>query len=293
MRVVVRSRWQAQSLALLLLAAWGVRARRSAAAPSLECEPQASGWYGIGRNWEDMNALVGAPWGTRTGFGFAVIGGRLALFGGEESEGLQNDVFVSTDASAWTRLHSKSEWSPRTNFQHVMHDNAIYVMSGRGCATERCESGACYCNDIWRAPTPAANAIYQLNFEKVGLMAHSGRERGLALSFEGRIYDIGGCSQSGCFVDIRVLDGEIWRAVDVNEPECQREDRRCFWTDQYVGAWPATDEYRLVGAAHEDALYIFGGNIICTVLQLRPSSAGQTEALWSASCVLLNLESSS
>lgn len=208
------------------------------------------------------------PWGARGGFGFAVIGERLAVFGGQDSEGrLKNDVFMSSDAHSWIPLHTESAWSPRTRFQHVVHDNFIYVMSGKGCEQ--------YCSDIYRAPAPSPDDIFQLNFEHVGSMAHSGRERGLALSFRGRIYDIGGCSDSGCFVDINMLDGTTWRGVQVIEPRCNRDDGPCFWTLNYVGAWPNTEEYRLVGAAHEDSIYIFGGDIICTVLQLQTTRTGQ------------------
>jgi hypothetical protein len=271
----MRAQAQSQILVLVALALWThIQASTSAASPS-QCEAQTSGWYGIGRQWEDMQGTQGdawsTPWGARAGFGVAVIGGRLAVFGGQDSQAhLKNDVFVSTDARTWTPLHTESAWSPRTKFQNVVHDNFLYVMSGRGCE----ETGTGYCDDIYRAPAPGQDdAIYQLNFEFVGIMAHSGRERGLALSFQGRIYDIGGCSGSGCFTEINMLDGKIWRRVEVVESTCNREGG-CFWTENYVGAWPNTQEYRLVGTAHQNAIYIFGGDIICTVLKLQPTSTG-------------------
>lgn len=225
-----------------------------------------AGWYGIGKEWEDVSQS--SPWGMRGGFGFAVMGGRLAVFGGEDSAGtLHNDVFVTRDGMSWTSLHTTSAWKARTNFLHFVHEEYLYVMSGRGCDD--------YCNDIYRAPAPSVGN-FQLSFERVGDLPRPGRERGLAVSFQGRIYDIGGCSASGCFVDIIMLEPTVsgqWHSVSVVEPTCEIP-KGCIWTIDFVGQWPNTLEYRLVGAAHTDSIYIFGGRVSTSVLRLTPSSSG-------------------
>ena len=226
------------------------------------------GWYGVGRNWQDLGQI---PWGARGGFGFAAIGGRLAVFGGEDSTGkLKNDVFFSSNGVAWTEDRSQL-WAPRSNFLHVTHNDYLYILSGRGCKTSNDD----YCRDVWRALVPAPTAPFALQFENVGLLPRAGRERGLALSFKGRLYDIGGCSSSGCFVDVTMLDSNgVWHTVAIREPTCSEENRVCFWSINFIGRWPSTSEYRLVGVAHEDSIWIFGGVRNTNVLRLTPSNEG-------------------
>jgi hypothetical protein len=239
---------------------------RSAAAPPLQCQDVPfAGWYGIGRRWEDLapSHPFGTPWGMRSGHGFAVVGGRLAVFGGEDSAGLKNDVFVSGDGASWMRLHSTSEWQPRTNFLHAVLNETLYVFSGRGCGA----SATSFCDDVYRASVPSAGS-FQLRFEKVGNLGRPGRQLGLAVPLQGRIYDIGGCSGSGCFVDIYALepDSGSWQAVQVEEGQS------VWWTADIVGRWPDTQAYRLVGAAHSDSIFVFGGQVSTYALRLTPSS---------------------
>ena len=224
-----------------------------------------SGWYGVGSEWEDLAQFEATPWGTRSGYGFAVAGGRFAVFGGEDSEGLKNDVFVSSDGAAWARLHITSAWQARANFLHVVVGDALYVFSGRGCGG--------FCNDVFRASVPSVGS-FQLLFQKVGELPRPGRQRGLAVPLQGRIYDIGGCSGSGCFVDIIMLDPDSgrWYAVSVEGEKPGLVAR--WWTADIVGKWPNIQEYRLVGTAHSDSIYIFGGLVNTKALRLTPSSFG-------------------
>ena len=230
-------------------------------------------WYGVGREWEtllDWNEPVGdarePAWGQRSGFGWGVLGGKLYVLGGEMSSehqnGSKNDVWSSSNGGSWTLLHptavqrdGSAAWEPRTRFLHTVHEvggvHYLYVFSGVGCGG--------YCNDVWRAPAPAPDS-QDLVFEKMGDTATKrGRERGLALSFSGRLYDIGGVNPA-VFIDIHMSEdgGRTWQEVEIVEPACTAENGVCSWTDDIVGAWP-TSEYRIVGTGHLDAIYIFGG----------------------------------
>ena len=225
-------------------------------------------WYGVGREWEtllDWNEPVGdAPepaWGQRSGFGWGVLGGKIYVMGGE-MRSLKNDVWSSSNGTSWDLLHptavqrdGSAAWEPRTRFLHTVHEvggvHYLYVFSGVGCGG--------YCNDVWRAPAPAPDS-QKLEFEKMGDTATKrGRERGLALSFSGRLYDIGGVNPA-VFIDIHMSEdgGRTWQEVEIVEPACTAENGVCSWTDDIVGAWP-TSEYRIVGTGHLDAIYIFGG----------------------------------
>jgi hypothetical protein len=250
------------------------------------------GWYGIGREWQtvmdDWAPDNERAWGRRGGFGFAVLGGRLLVFGGETRTEKKNDVFMSSNGESWLELASTSRWGPRTNFPHVLHTvggiEYLYVLSGRGC--DGCGANTCYCNDVWRAPTPATGSHFEVEFAYVGKTAtQMGRERGLALSFEGRLYDIGGRDTSSQFLDIHVLidndTGKVevteqaWVKVEVTEPTCTDEDGICAWTLANVAYWPGGhDEYRIVGTTYMDAIYLFGGKVSTSVLQLKLDGTG-------------------
>jgi hypothetical protein len=145
-----------------------------------------------------------------------------------------------------------------------VHKNYLYVFSGRGC-----EAG--FCSDVYRAQFSVGG---QLNFAYVGDLPRPGREAGLALSFQGRLYDIGGRSNSGLFADIIMLDeNDIWRAIEISEPTCNERTGNCFWNTDNVGAWPNHQnnaiEYRVVGTSHLEAIYIFGGKVSTNILQLK------------------------
>jgi hypothetical protein len=246
-----------------------------------------AGWYGIGNSWEQMFTTSSATaWHARTGFGFAAIGGRLAVFGGEDISGttLYNDVHSSFDGRNWVPHSSPSAWSPRANFLHLVHNGYIYLWSGRGCRG--------YCKDIFRAPVPAEGAV--LNFERLGDLPRGGRMNGLAVSLQGRLYDIGGQDNSGSFTDIFMHregdDWNTWHQVTVSEADCAQPancapDCKCYWTENYIGGWPNNYEYRVVGTAHSDAIYIFGGKTRdpdgnTKVLKLTCSDVGKVVKVW-------------
>ncbi len=122
---------------------------------------------------------------------------------------------------------------------------------------------------------------------------------GLAVSLQGRLYDIGGQDNSGSFTDIYMHregdDWNTWHQVTVSEADCAQTAKcapgcKCYWTERYIGGWPIGGtnnyEYRVVGTAHLDAIYIFGGKTRdpdgsnTKVLKLTCSDVGKVLKVW-------------
>ncbi|MGK5092895.1 hypothetical protein WDW89_12875, partial [Deltaproteobacteria bacterium TL4] len=104
-------------------------------------------WYSTdGASW--VEATSDAPWGERAGHASIVFDNKMWVIGGGTgiitSRQQKNDVWYSTNGSAWTELTSSAPWNTRAYPTSVVFNEKIWILGGWADTggTERR-------NDVW------------------------------------------------------------------------------------------------------------------------------------------------
>lgn len=98
-----------------------------------------------GTVWEEVTGS--APWGPRRGFGYAVMNGRIWIFGGFDSyDRPYNDTWCSVDGSVWELVAASAPWSARGTFFGGTFAGRLWVMGGNTHSYLPTVEGA---NDVW------------------------------------------------------------------------------------------------------------------------------------------------
>lgn len=80
-------------------------------------------WSYPGPNYTWVNSTNAPGWGVREGHASVVANGKMWLFGGSASQlgnFVSNDVWYSTNGSAWTQQTANAPWGARSNFGAAM-----------------------------------------------------------------------------------------------------------------------------------------------------------------------------
>ncbi|MBS3815850.1 MAG: galactose oxidase, partial [Hadesarchaea archaeon] len=75
-------------------------------------------------------ATSSAPWSARGYHTSVVFRDWMWVIGGIDSEGLQNDVWYSSDGSSWTQATSSTPWTGRWGHNSVSYDGKMWVLGG-------------------------------------------------------------------------------------------------------------------------------------------------------------------
>jgi hypothetical protein len=125
-----------------------------------------------------------------------------------------NDVWKSSDGAQWELVTDAAPWSPRSDFQVITHEGAIFVMGGRGRAVRHA--------DVWRTTDG-------LNWELLTGDAWPARSHFGAVSHKGNLVVMG-----GGYFDFEVADhfyhrdtwsspdGREWTLMNSNGPQRRR-----------------------------------------------------------------------
>ena len=133
-----------------------------------------------------------------------VFNGRIWTLGAD-----QRMVCYSTDGRTWTRVLPDAPWLPRSYPGAVVHNGRIWVLGGANWL----RWPPVYYNDVWSS----ADGIH---WTSVTLRAQWGPRAGHhAVSFDGRLWVIGGSDLSGVFPNAWCsLDGRTWTRATSGAP---------------------------------------------------------------------------
>lgn len=142
-----------------------------------------------------------APWGKRRGFGYAVMNGKLWLFGGVDSANNPlNDVWSSTDGITWALETEHAPWDARFAFHATVFKGRYYILGGQADS-----AGFRPLNDVW---STADGTTWTLETEYA---AWEGRVGENPVVIAGRMYLIGGYSGNG---RDRIVYRDVWSSAD-------------------------------------------------------------------------------
>lgn len=111
-------------------------------------EMKNDAWYSAdGSTWTQATAHAG--WSPRMGHTSLVYDNKLWVIGGEGidngSSTPYNDVWYSTDGSAWIRATADANWSPRWGHTSLVYHNKMWVIGGKEIDNRR----SMQYNDVW------------------------------------------------------------------------------------------------------------------------------------------------
>ena len=91
--------------------------------------------------WQQDTANAG--WNARSEYAVAVLQNTLFLAGGVSNNGVQNDVWSTTDGANWSpaKANNSTGWSKRQGHKMVSYQNTLYIIGGR--------SGNDILGDVW------------------------------------------------------------------------------------------------------------------------------------------------
>ena len=161
-----------------------------------------------GKTWQQDTADAG--WGNRTEHAAAVLQNTLFLSGGF-SNGVQNDVWSTTDGANWSLLKANSDtggsttdWTKRQGHQMVSHQGTLYIMGGR--------SGNDINNEIY-------SSVDGKNWSFITYAPWTSRHLHQAVVHKERLYLMGGLANrnSNELSDVwSSADGKTWQRDTTN-----------------------------------------------------------------------------
>ena len=77
-----------------------------------------------------VKATENAGWSARRNHTSVVFDNKIWVVGGEDEDGLKNDVWYSEDGINWVQAIKSAPWSPRSGHTSVVYDKKIWVMGG-------------------------------------------------------------------------------------------------------------------------------------------------------------------
>ncbi len=120
--------------------------------------------------------------------------------GGAYARGRKNDVWMSEDGSRWEQATRAADWPVRDRHTSIVHDDRIWVIGGFG--------GNVQYNDVWWS----RNGLeWHQAATVVSARMWTPRYSHGTVSFDGKLWVIGGCDVDGLRQDVWYSkDGAVW-----------------------------------------------------------------------------------
>ena len=149
-----------------------------------------------GKSWTLETGSAG--WSSRDKHQAVSYNGRLYVLGGLDGSA-QNDVWSSVDGKSWRQETAAAAWPARRDHQVVLHNERLYVLGGAtGVGVRK--------NDVWSSADGKSWRQEKVN----GAGGWGKRFNHQAVSYEGRLYVLGGFD-GGSRNDVwSSADGKIW-----------------------------------------------------------------------------------
>ena len=182
-----------------------------------------------GKNWslETSNA----EWDERSWYQALSHHGRLYVLGGYDG-GYLKDVWSSADGANWSLETANAEWDERGWHQALSHNGRLYVLGGTRLSVTNSNITP-QLNDVWSSADGANWSLETSNAEWAGRDSHQ------ALSYNGRLYVLGGDDGN------RLND--VWWSADGKN-----------WSLETANAeWAGRDSHQAL--SHNGRLYVLGG----------------------------------
>ncbi|WP_256006346.1 DUF6242 domain-containing protein [Pedobacter deserti] len=138
-----------------------------------------------------------------------VIGGNAyPAFGNINSTGTpQNDVWSTTDGTAWTRVAANAQFVARSNPAVLVHNNKMYVIGGKNGSNT-------LLNDIWVSEDGVTWTEMTVTAPFTARWGHK------AVSFNNQLFIAGGRVADGVSKELWVSEdnGATWKKVETGDP---------------------------------------------------------------------------
>lgn len=185
-----------------------------------------------GISWTQLGT---AAWTPRGAHAVVVYHDRLWLFGGADhlaedrsTDGFLNDVWVSDDGVAWTRVTGAAPWSPRDNPAVVVLGAELFLVGGQGQA------------DVWRTSDGT-------DWTRLTAQAPWGPRHGFGhVVFDGKLWVLGGFigTSTNAVNDVWFSsDGVTWTRQAEHAPWAPRlpvalvfQDKIWIYSGKHTGA---------------------------------------------------------
>ena len=161
----------------------------------------------------------------------------FVLGGNDGRTSYKNDVWWSADGEAWKRETANAGWTERHAHQVVVYQGRLYVLGGWAGALS---GNLRYRNDVW------SSADGRMWTEETAHAGWSGRYAHQAVSFNGRLYVLGG----------KVSGGEV-SGGPANDVWSWAEGEESWSLVTGAADWDARQDHQAV--VHNGRLYVLGG----------------------------------
>lgn len=195
-----------------------------------------------GREW--TLELPQAPWEGRHTAGYAVLGERLWILGGDPLQGhYQNDVWCSDDGGDWRLVTDQAPWGPRVLHHTVAYQNRLWVIGGQTLPQfVSSDPREQVYNDVWSSPDGRA----WTRVTGSAPWAPRGMIGGSAI-FRNRIWLLGGGVYDTPATPARRFYNDVWSSADGVDWQCHVE----------CAPWPPRQYHHVAG--FDDRLWVLGG----------------------------------
>ncbi len=196
----------------------------------------------------DANPVVAgvqnAPWTARYNFGSAVFNGKIFLMGGQDANGMKNDIWTTVDGVTWKQTDTNpmqagiqnAPWSPRMDFTTLVYNNRLWIMGGMQTSVP---SGML--NEVWSTADGITWTKFDNNTTTGGIQnaPWSPRTALFATVYQGKVWMSGG--------NLQASDGFGGYLIDNNAND--------LWSFDGV-AWTRFDHDPLMTAGIQDAPWL-------------------------------------
>jgi len=183
-------------------------------------------WYSAdGTTW--IQATAHANWSPRGGHTALVYNDKMWVIVGEEIDNRRsiqyNDVWYSTDGTAWIQATADAEWSPRSDHQSVVFGQRMWVLGGYTGLKSMYGRQEVASNDVWYSYD---GKIWYPATDGTGWSPRNGHQ---VVVFHDRMQVLGGIKPGGpegTIYDLGpgeyaysklpdTLDNDVWESVSV------------------------------------------------------------------------------
>ena len=177
-------------------------------------------WSSVdGKSW--MLVTMDVAWHGRHSHQAVSYNGRIYVLGGYTS-GLRRDVWSSADGKNWVLELSEAtlpiNWSNRQHYQVLSHQGNLYLLAGAG--VNRKPYGSPIKNDVWSS----SNGKNWGKRVSPGWIRRWGHQ---AVSYQGRVYLLGGQRDTGSSGSSNAILNDVWSSDDGNH--WRRETANAGW----------------------------------------------------------------